>query len=552
MTLSRLAHRFGRLLRTPSRVDWGCYAALAAIACVAVGHSRLYAGALLDDSFITFRHAWNLVHGQGFTCSPGAHVEGTSSPLYALMMALPIALGMAPEVAATGLATLALAVCVGVAYFTVTTVLADSSSRVLGLGAAVLVAASPHLAFHSQTGLETVPYACLLALAICLQLRSFQSRSRSWAVVMGIVALTRPEGVVCFLCLLALAMVRRRGQEEAFAQAKRELVAFGCVWGPWLVFRLVYFGRLFPNSVQAKSGHVATAVHTWGDAAALLLHGAGTDMLSRYVADHGMAIALLLGALLLPRIRYAILLAVGLAVGYAAVATWNGGDWMPHDRLLTAAIVPLAVGSSLGLRGFLYHSEQKGRWHLPSVVLTIVALGILVAGTHRFREPVAKGLIKDLPRMREMGTRLASTRRPDDRVVSAMAGILPYYWGVTTTDTYGLCDAYIAKHGAVLPLGIGRFDPAYLVSLAPTFYVFEFSYLAAEFYRLPEFAAHRDEYFMLQYPFGYLGSTAFEPPVVLVRKDRPDVRRMAEVLGARLVDAGEELRRIGFVAQTQP
>jgi hypothetical protein len=78
----------------------------------------------------------------------------------------------------------------------------------------------------------------------------------------------------------------------------------------------------------------------------------------------------------------------------------------------------------------------------------------------------------------------------------------------------------------------------------------EYSFLAAEFYRLPVFAAHRDEYFMLQYPYGYLGSATFDPPVVLARKDRPDVGDVAEVLGAKLVDAGEELRRIGLSTQS--
>jgi len=127
-----------------------------------------------------------------------------------------------------------------------------------------------------------------------------------------------------------------------------------------------------------------------------------------------------------------------------------------------------------------------------------------------------------------------------------MAGILPYYWGAQTLDIYGLCDPHIAEHGKVMPLGIGRFDPSYLVAQQPTFYAFEFSFLAADFYQLPVFAPHRAEYYMLQYPYGYLGSTAFEPPVLLVRKDRPEVERVAQALGARLVEVGPELRRMGF------
>jgi hypothetical protein len=259
---------------------------------------------------------------------------------------------------------------------------------------------------------------------------------------------------------------------------------------------------------------------------------------------------LLLGALLLTSVRYPIFIAVAFTVGYAAVATWNGGDWMPHDRLLTPCVAPLAVGAALGLRGFLYHSEQRNHGHWPSVVVTVLVFGAIVASNQRLPKQVGIGPVKDLARIREMGTRLASVRRSDDRVVSSMAGILPYYWGAQTVDAYGLCDAHIAEHGALMPVGIGRFDPSYVAGMQPTFYAFEYSFVAAEFYELPVFAPHRDEYYMLQYPYGYLGSTAFDPPVLLVRKDRPEVERIAQALGARLVDLGQELRRMGFLRKT--
>jgi hypothetical protein len=523
---------------------------------LSVVHARVYAGSVIDDAFITFRHAWNLIHGQGFTCGPGARVEGTSSPLFALAMAVPIALGIAPQVAATFIATAAFAGCVLVAYGTVRTALPEPASRVLGLAAAAMVASSSTLAFHSQTGLETIPYACLLAIAIWLHLGCVKngSASRRWAYVMGVAALVRPEGFAFFLCLWAFALVARRGKERAARLAARELAAFGWVWGSWLFFRLVYFGRWFPNSVLAKSGHVTSAIHSWSDAVALVLRGSGVEMLAGYVAEHTLGTAMLLGAVVFAGIRYPVAIAVTVTLGYAAVATWAAGDWMPHARMLSPCITPLAVATALGVRGFLYHREQQhhGRLyghldgHLASVVLTVALVGSIVAGTHRLPVQAERGLVKDVARMGEVGKRLASVRRSDDRVVSAMAGILPYYWGAQTLDIYGLCDPHIAEHGKVMPLGIGRFDPSYLVAQQPTFYAFEFSFLAADFYQLPVFAPHRAEYYMLQYPYGYLGSTAFEPPVLLVRKDRPEVERVAQALGARLVEVGPELRRMGF------
>ena len=41
----------------------------------------------IDDAFITFRYARNLLAGNGFVYNPGERVLGTTTPLYTLLMA---------------------------------------------------------------------------------------------------------------------------------------------------------------------------------------------------------------------------------------------------------------------------------------------------------------------------------------------------------------------------------------------------------------------------------------------------------------------------------
>ena len=41
----------------------------------------------IDDAYITFRYARNLLRGYGLVFNPGEHVLGTTTPLYALLMA---------------------------------------------------------------------------------------------------------------------------------------------------------------------------------------------------------------------------------------------------------------------------------------------------------------------------------------------------------------------------------------------------------------------------------------------------------------------------------
>jgi len=42
----------------------------------------------IDDAFITFRYARNIVEGQGFVYNPGSQVLGTTTPLYTVLMAV--------------------------------------------------------------------------------------------------------------------------------------------------------------------------------------------------------------------------------------------------------------------------------------------------------------------------------------------------------------------------------------------------------------------------------------------------------------------------------
>ena len=527
---------------------WPDTLVLLALMATAVARSKSYRGVVIDDSFITFRHATNLVHGHGFSCDPVQHVEGTSSPLFALLTALPIAFNFEPYGFATWLATVAFAGCVLVTYLTVRACLAEPSARVLGLGASALVATSPILAFHSQTGLETLLYAFILAAACWQLLRSLAHAPPrvAWAVLMGVAALTRPEGIVLFALLLGVVFFARRGKLGSLRMLAYEVRAFAIVWLPWLVFRILYFGKWLPNSVLAKSGYRMGLQHAAVSGILdRLAHGEGSVMLAQFASEHVLEMVLLLGAVVLRKVRTPIVLAISLTLAYGAMVTWNGGDWMPNYRLLAPCVAPLAVGTAVGLRGFLFHDAQRGFRHLPSIILTALAFGAAISVAPRF--PIRMPAIKDLPELREMGTRLMTVTRRDDLVISGMAGILPYYWGARTIDMYGLCDTHISGSGQPVPFGIGRFDPAYVVSKRPSFYAFEFPYFAVAFFELPEFAPYRNDYLMLQYPFGYLGSKTFSPPVLLVRKDRPERERLAQALGVRLVEVEPELRRTGFI-----
>lgn len=541
---------FQRLRARSSWQVWMRALFLVAVAAGAFAHAQRYAGITIDDAYIAFRHSLNLINGYGFTCNPGERLEGISAPFYALLIAVPIVFGAAPYRAATIIAQVSFLACTLVAYWSVRTCIRDRSSYLLAMGAAVLVAASPSLAFHSQTGMETVPYAFLVSLASSLHYRSILSKqpSRIWVWVLGVAALTRSEGFLIFLSLWALALIQRRSRPHASEFARNELTVFSTIFGLWLLFRFVYFGEWVPHSVLANSNafgrHFAMS---WRQPLQAWTLGPGTDTLVRYFNEHTFLLLVTVGCLLLRRTRYFGVMVATVVVAQVAFMTWNGNDRMPHDRLFCSAVTPLIVASVLGLRGFLFHPKQRTwRTHLPSSAIALLAITFGLYATFR-PLPTTRAMFLDTSKTREIGRRLATTLRSDDLVASELAGELAYYWGAPTIDLEGRCVSRIARNSNLPLKAKGQVAPQYVVAKIPTFFAFRDVETAADFYSKPEFEPLRNHYFVAQFPRDYLSQVnAIAPPCLFVSKSRPDVAGVSKALNVRLVDAAQELRRIGF------
>jgi len=67
--------------------DWNLDWALISLAALAFAARTLPGSRTIDDAYITFRYARNLVNGLGFVYNPGQHVQGTTTPLYTLLLA---------------------------------------------------------------------------------------------------------------------------------------------------------------------------------------------------------------------------------------------------------------------------------------------------------------------------------------------------------------------------------------------------------------------------------------------------------------------------------
>src|SRR2546426_10764456 len=75
--------------RTSILLEWASVGAvLVAASALWLHFDRVTRGFTLEDAFITFRYAENLVLGNGFVYNVGERVLGTTTPLLGLLLAL--------------------------------------------------------------------------------------------------------------------------------------------------------------------------------------------------------------------------------------------------------------------------------------------------------------------------------------------------------------------------------------------------------------------------------------------------------------------------------
>ncbi len=186
----------------------------------------------VDDAYITFRYARNLINGVGFVYNAGERVLGTTTPAYTVLLALAAFVS-----GFTDFPKLAVALNAGCDALTFCLLLRLgarlSGNRWLGLIAALLFTLDARLLDFSTGGMESS--FNLLAIVAVLTL-FFHGRTALAALAAALFAA---------LGLPVLRQPRRWPWKEA--------ALFLAVVLPWLLFAFAYFGQPIPQSVLAKS-----------------------------------------------------------------------------------------------------------------------------------------------------------------------------------------------------------------------------------------------------------------------------------------------------------
>jgi hypothetical protein len=395
----------------------------------------------VDDAFISFRYAHNLVSGNGLVWNPGERVEGYSNFLWTLLMALGMLLNFPPE-----RFCIILAIPIQLACSLLTYRLAVRTLKDTGWGVMVMLLAGLNhsVAGFATSGLETslqlLGFLAAANIFIAAQERGWSlGRTLGLSLILNIAMLTRPDGVV--LAGAAIVGWFYTARKPKFTSLATLIFPFVLILFPYLIWKYSYYGDLLPNSFHAK---VRDLMGLFSGAYYIYLFSV------YYMLLPYLALVVWQGRSLWREQRSVGYLALFTLIWFGYVVS-VGGDFMEFRFL--APIVPLLM---IAVVAALRRAVAR-----PFAVAALIVA--LLLGTfnnmfgfgrlfYSYGIERLDGLTDHLYGVDEnwisIGKRLKELFGETGIVMSCGAsGAIPYYSELTTVDFMGLTDREIAMNG---------------------------------------------------------------------------------------------------------
>ena len=212
---------------------------------------------IIDDAYITYRYARNILSGHGFVYNPGEILQGTTTPLYTLILTFLASISGGSSAPFPQIAWLFNTLCGALTVYLIWKIGRKLQTPFSGLFTALFWAVAPYSVTFAIGGLETSFFVLLLTLAVYLYL---QDRTRWVFLISALSLIARPDA----LLLAGLMFLDRiysfyvKGTDGRLPSPRwktflSELSIFLLPLVLWFGFAWLYFGTPIPHSVTAKS-----------------------------------------------------------------------------------------------------------------------------------------------------------------------------------------------------------------------------------------------------------------------------------------------------------
>jgi len=220
---------------------------------------------IIDDAGIFFAYARNLAQGYGLVSQPSSlPVEGYSSFLWVIFLSPFFYFNAFDPIITTKLLSIFLVIL----FFVI---MAKSLSFYQNIGKGitfivlVLLALNSSFVIWTTSGLENALYVALIGWLFYQLVRNRTEETSDiyhaviLAVIVFLISITRPDGIIYFFIypfLLLFDLIKKFGGPLNF-KIKKLLaysIIFAALFGGFIIFRLLYFKDILPNTYYVKVG----------------------------------------------------------------------------------------------------------------------------------------------------------------------------------------------------------------------------------------------------------------------------------------------------------
>ncbi|HET6445905.1 MAG TPA: hypothetical protein VFI27_15155, partial [candidate division Zixibacteria bacterium] len=419
-----------------------------------------------DDAFITYRYADNLRQGLGLVYNPGEWVLGTTTPLYALLLA---GLGLVVTDLQLLGHWLGVFMWVAASWGAMVLLRAEGWPRA-GFIAGLLLAFQP--LFLLTLGMET---ALVVALMLWVAWAWLGRRKRLAVILAAALILTRQDGAL-WIIFLGLEIWRREKRLPW-----HEAVAVSALVLPWFVYAIWRYGSILPNSALAKVGQnefmpVGGLQSFSRELWRMATSGLNAPLTMLYAAVLFFGVGVVAG-----RARQLCWL-MGWLIMYVISYHWLGVVSFPWYFLpaLTVATLVIAVGG-----GYLLADSRIGEaetadrswlssspwFSLVRQVVGLSALFLLIgAQVNSFKTILDR---RDQPvTYVSVAQWLADNTSPEASVATIEIGLIGYHSQRPIVDTMGLVSSDMTEHQVgwveTLVYALNTYRPDYALTLTGT------------------------------------------------------------------------------------
>ena len=404
----------------------------------------------LDDAFEENVYAKNLVQGHGFVFNVGEEkIEGYACLLWILLLAAAIMLNLNIVLAANVMGVTFGILAILMLY---KLSLLVSGNKKYAAYPPLFLASMPAFAIWATSGVETALFIFLLITALYFFIKEEkQGRGYLSAVFFLLLALTRHEGGIVFLASLVFRGIKHyRSLTTDREYLKKQAIWAAIVIIPYslyTIWRLFYFGDLFPNPFYAKS----SLSPVYGNISAMAVF---MSYLAPFII---LGILGIIDKKLTTAQKYLIFIG-----SVMLILVWRIGGWYWAYRYAVPIIPIILVFSQFELER-LFSAAKK-----ESVLKK--ALAVLVPALLLFYAIYPLAMFENQVEYGASGSRGTQTNYanwfneyyPNVTLAFGDIGIIRYYTNLTLIDVAGLNNRYIAHHG---------FSVDYIIQMKPEFVI---------------------------------------------------------------------------------